>query len=412
MPTPHIEIKNLSKIFYSRLSDNLHKAGSALPHDGKDDKIALNNINLSLCSGETIGIIGRNGAGKSTLLSLIAGIASPTTGDMTIKGHVTAIMTLGIGLREDLTGRENIYLDGEIQGKSRESMDALMDNIIEFSELGHFIDKPVKTYSTGMKSRLAFSMLVEIEPEILIIDEALSAGDIFFAQKASRKIRDICAKGKIVILVSHSMGAIESMCNRCLWMEKGRIIMDDVPSVVTQAYLKKIREEDERTETHHARFEQSEINHDAAYQINHVIFRLADSDYPQTIFHTQDHFLTEITLERRGFGKGSLAMVIERIDGIIVYQETLDLNGIEPDKKLEFQLELSLNPLVLNKGYYQLKLQVNEGTLCSNHFTRLFEIKNNCMPSGGSPLLHYPAEISLVNKETSVCSDSIELIAQ
>lgn len=150
-----------------------------------------------------------------------------------------------MGLREHASGRENIYIDGEVQGKSRVEIDAVIDEIIEFAELGEFIDMPVRTYSTGMKSRLAFAMISCLEPEILIIDEALSAGDAKFSAKATRKIQEICAKGRIVILVSHSMASIQSMCNRCLWIDQGKIVMDGLPDQVCKAYIDAVRSEDE-----------------------------------------------------------------------------------------------------------------------------------------------------------------------
>ncbi|KTD61994.1 ABC transporter ATP-binding protein [Legionella spiritensis] len=413
MQTPEIEIIRLSKIFYRRLHDVLHnKNTNNEPSDGQD-KVALNNINLTLQSGETVGIIGRNGAGKSTLLSIIAGIASQTHGKVNIIGKVTAVMTLGIGLREDLTGRENIYLDGEIQGKSREEMNSVIDRIIAFSELDDFIDKPIKTYSTGMKSRLAFSMLVEIEPEILIIDEALSAGDVFFANKATKKIREICKKGKIVILVSHSMGTIESMCTRCLWMEKGEIIMDDAPDKVTKAYLQKIREEDEQAEIKQYQLATCDTLEQAGYKIINAELKLSGSDYAQNLFYTKDSFVMDITIQQVLPSNARLTVIIERIDGLTLHHQDYELQTLSATKESEtFILQLALESLVFNKGYYQLKLQVCENDAITSRFSRFFEIRNNHIPSGGFPLLDYPAQITLAKEDFPVCSDSIELITE
>ena len=196
-------------------------------------KKVLRGLSFQFAEGERIGVIGRNGAGKTTLLQLIAGIGVPTGGVLEINGHVTAIFTLGLGLREDLSGRENIFIDGELQGRSHAETAAVMAATIAFAELGEFIDRPVRTYSTGMKARLAFSMLVHIEPEILIIDEALSVGDAQFARKATAKMRELTQRGKILIVVSHSMGAIRDMCNRCLWIDGGVIRMDGTPEALS-----------------------------------------------------------------------------------------------------------------------------------------------------------------------------------
>lgn len=410
MHQPEIKLHNLTKVFYKHLTNALHNTGIKPGALSAADKIALDGINLTLNSGDIVGIIGRNGAGKSTLLSIIAGIADQTAGDMAIIGKVTAVMTLGIGLRDDLTGRENIYLDGELQGKSRQIMNDLIENIISFAELDDFIDMPVKTYSTGMKSRLAFSMLVEIEPEILIIDEALSAGDIFFAEKAAIKIQEICQKGKIVILVSHSMGSIESMCNRCLWMEAGQIIMDDRPELVTAAYLEKIRDEDEQAESQISHDELSNITEQACFRIMNIELKIQGSDYSQQLFYTKDSFAIEITITRIKQADASLTLFIERLDGLIVHHQCIHLDTHTKDS-LTFLIQLTQDSLVLNKGFYQLKLELREKDAVTNHFTRFFEVRNNHMPSGGAPLLHYPAQISLIKEEFSVCSDSIELIA-
>src|SRR5450755_2330055 len=169
---------------------------------------ALRDVSFEIREGERVGIIGRNGAGKTTLLSLLAGITDPLSGRVEIVGDVHAMLTIGAVLRDEATGRENIYLDGVVHGKSRENIDAHVDEVIAFSELAEFIDRPVRTYSSGMKARLAFSMGTFIEPDILIIDETLSVGDVFFSAKASRRMKEITARGRIVIVVSHALKVI------------------------------------------------------------------------------------------------------------------------------------------------------------------------------------------------------------
>lgn len=406
MSQPKVVIKNLSKVFYHSILDTVREGPYDKSRLSPDDKLVLDNLSLEFNSGETIGLVGRNGAGKSTLLSILAGISKQSHGEVLINGKVTAVMTLGLGLREDLTGRANIYLDGELQGKTRAEIDRIIDEIIQFAELDDFIDKPVKIYSTGMKSRLAFSMLVEIEPEILIIDEALSAGDAFFAEKASQKIKQICQKGKIVILVSHSMATIESMCNRCIWLEKGLIIMDGNPADVTQHYLQKIRDEDRQKGLQFDQKQMIQTTAEAKYKIIDVKMTRKDSDYQQAVFYTHESFAIaiEISGEQRT-GEMEINLSIERFDGLVV------CNVRHPELARDLPtLVFSLDSLVLNQGYYQAKIELIENGITTNQTTRFFEVKNDNMAKGGWSILDYPAEIIVNHEEVNQCSDSIELI--
>lgn len=245
----YVELDQVSKVFPVGSSATGELVAAMAGNQGQDTqaggKVAVDRLTLSITEGERLGIVGRNGAGKSTLLHMIAGISEPTAGVIRINGRVTSIMTLGVGLRDDLSGRENIYVDGEIQGKSRAEVDRVIDQVIDFAELGKFIGYPVRTYSTGMKARLAFAMITHIEPEILIIDEALSVGDASFSAKATARILDICARGKIVILVSHGMQSVRDICNRCIYLKDGQLVMDGSPEDVTKAYIEEVRGEDE-----------------------------------------------------------------------------------------------------------------------------------------------------------------------
>lgn len=396
MQLPKIEIRHLSKVFFHNILDTFKKSKSEAIKRVAKDKIVLNDLNVDIHSGDVVGIIGINGAGKSTLLSIIAGVTKQTRGEVNVTGKVTAVMTLGVGLREDLTGRENIYIDGEIQGKSHAEINAVIDEIISFSELGEFIDKRVKIYSTGMKSRLAFSMLVCIEPEILIIDEALSAGDVFFAEKAAKKIRDICERGKIVILVSHSMTTIKSMCNRCIWMDKGKIRMDGEPNAVTQSYLDNVSDEDNSTESYHYRDDLSEVAPHANYMVRSIRLYSDIRAAAIKVFYTGTPFFIEVGIEQRKRCDTSLSLSIERLDGLLVDYQCLALNEIHHS---EYHVQFSLMPLVLNKGLYLLRINLKEDQQITNRFVRLFEVKNNNMPDGGHALIHYPADITLMNEE-------------
>lgn len=202
---------------------------------------ALKDIDIHIDEGEKVGIIGRNGAGKSTFLKILAGYAEQTEGSVDIQGKVSAILEVGTSIQAEMTGRENIYLGGELYGLSKDKVDEIMPEIIEFVDIGEYFDRPVKTYSSGMRARLSFSLISFVKPEILIIDEALGVGDAAFVDKSAKKVRELCESGKILLIVSHSMGTIKEFTERCIWIEQGKIMLDGPSEDVVDAYQKYIR---------------------------------------------------------------------------------------------------------------------------------------------------------------------------
>ena len=198
---------------------------------------ALKNINVQIKEKEIIGIIGSNGSGKSTLLKILSKITTPTSGEAFIKGKVGSLLEVGTGFHDELTGRENIYLNGTILGMNKKQINDNIDNIINFSGVKDFIDTPVKRYSSGMRVRLAFSVAAYLEPEILIIDEVLAVGDASFQKKCLGKMDDAAKSGRTVLFVSHNMEAIMSLCTRVIWIDKGEIIRDGDPTSVVNEYL-------------------------------------------------------------------------------------------------------------------------------------------------------------------------------
>lgn len=188
-----------------------------------EDFYALNEVSFSVAKGEVFGIIGLNGAGKSTLLKIISGILKPTTGSIMVNGKIAPLIELGAGFNGDLSGIENIYLNGLILGYSKKMMKSKIEEIVEFSELGKFIHTPLKNYSSGMKARLGFSIATIIQPEVLIVDEVLSVGDIKFKEKSEKKISSMMEQGTTILFVSHSLGQIEKLCERVLWLEGGKV---------------------------------------------------------------------------------------------------------------------------------------------------------------------------------------------
>ena len=239
-----IKVENISMKF-RMTNDNMSSlkefAIAALKHKiNYNDFWVFKNINFEVKKGEVVGIVGRNGAGKSTILKIISGILTPTTGKVTLNGNVVPMLELGSGFDQDLTGRENIFLNGSILGYSEEFLKEKYDEIVEFSELGEFIESPIRNYSSGMMMRLAFSIATIVQPEILIVDEILAVGDEAFQKKSKRKMLELMGGGTTVLFVSHSIDQIREMCNRVIWLEKGEVKMEGETKMVCDAYQKYI----------------------------------------------------------------------------------------------------------------------------------------------------------------------------
>ena len=210
----------------------------------KNEFWALDDINFEVKTGEVIGLIGSNGAGKSTLLKIVAGVMKPTKGEIKVNGNVCPMIELGAGFDYDLTARENIYLNGAILGYSKDFIDKKFNDIVEFSELSNFLEVPVKNFSSGMIARLAFSIATIVDPEVLIVDEILSVGDLAFQQKSEEKMKSMICGGTTVLYVSHSIESIESLCDRVIWLEHGRIIEIGNPTDVCKKYQKMVLKEE------------------------------------------------------------------------------------------------------------------------------------------------------------------------
>lgn len=200
--------------------------------------IALENVSFDVYDGEVVGIIGRNGAGKSTTLSMIAKVLKPTSGSVSIKGRIAPLLELGAGFHHDLTGRENIVLNGVLLGLSRKEILNKIDEIISFAELEEFIDQPIRVYSSGMMARLGFSIAIQVEPEILLIDEVLSVGDQSFQKKSSDKIDEFRKKGTTIIFVSHDIATVERICDKVVWIDQHKVKMNGKTNDVVPEYKK------------------------------------------------------------------------------------------------------------------------------------------------------------------------------
>ncbi len=237
-----IEFKKVSKIYKLYKNDKRRLLSIFIKGIPYKEKRAVNNVSFDIKRGEAVAIFGKNGAGKSTILKMITGVTFPTSGEINVKGRVSALLELTSGFDTEFSGRENIYLKGRILGLKEEEIKKLEPAIVEFAELEEYIDQPVRTYSSGMKARLGFSVNVNIEPEILIVDEALSVGDESFKKKCTKKINEIIEKDNVTLLfVTHSTGVAKEFCRRGIVMKKGKIICDTNIEEAIEKYKESIK---------------------------------------------------------------------------------------------------------------------------------------------------------------------------
>ncbi|MBR2276113.1 MAG: ABC transporter ATP-binding protein [Lachnospiraceae bacterium] len=248
-----IEIKNLTKIYklYDRNRDRIKEALHLSKNINFKEHYALNDVSMNVYTGETVGIIGTNGSGKSTILKIITGVLNPTWGDVIIHGRISALLELGAGFNMGYTGLENIYLNGTMIGFTEQEIDEKLQDILDFADIGEFINQKVKTYSSGMFVRLAFAVAINIDPEILIVDEALSVGDVFFQNKCYRKFEEFKKQGKTILFVSHDLSSISKYCDKVVLLEKGNKIGEGEPREIIDMYKKVlVGQLDQQMDTH------------------------------------------------------------------------------------------------------------------------------------------------------------------
>ena len=235
-----IRVNNVSKLYklYDKPIDRLKESLGLSKTTKYKEHYALHDVNFDIHKGECVGIIGTNGAGKSTVLKIITGVLNPTAGNVEIDGRISALLELGAGFNMEYTGIENVYLNGTMIGFSKEEIDAKLDEILAFADIGDFVYQPVKTYSSGMFVRLAFAVAINIDPEILIVDEALSVGDVFFQLKCFKKFEEFKASGKTILFVSHDLSSIEKYCDKAILLDKGRNIAEGSPIEIINRYKK------------------------------------------------------------------------------------------------------------------------------------------------------------------------------
>lgn len=235
-----IQVQDVSKIYrlYEKPIDRLKESLSLTHKSYHRDFFALSNISFQVKKGETVGIIGTNGSGKSTILKIITGVLTPTTGNVRVSGVISALLELGAGFNMDYTGIENVYMNGTMMGFTRSQMDEKLPEILEFADIGDFVYQPVKTYSSGMFVRLAFALAINVEPEILIVDEALSVGDVFFQSKCYRRMEEIRKQGTTILMVTHDMGSVIKYCDRVVLLNKGHYVAEGPAGKMVDLYKK------------------------------------------------------------------------------------------------------------------------------------------------------------------------------
>ena len=364
-----IRAENLTKLYrISRKKSTSIKElvlHNLLRGEEKEEILALNDVSFSIEEGSALGIIGPNGSGKSTLLKIISGITQPTSGKIQVNGSVASLLELGAGFQPELTGMENIYLNGSVLGLSKKKIDAELDEIIQFAELEKFIYMPVKHYSSGMMMRLGFSIAVHIDPDILVLDEILAVGDSYFQEKSARKILDFRKRGKTILLVSHNLDQAEMMSEKILWLETGRVklfgkIDDAISGYVQEFYEKKLQQPPMPFNLEFGTVCTSSRLGSGEVLITKVAFKDKNDRDVRTVY-SGETLIIEVHYEAQKAGLDlEIVMGIGRFDDVSVTR--VDSTGSPrvlqncPKKGV---IKAVFSPLIMNKGGYRLSVALN-----------------------------------------------------
>lgn len=352
-----IEIKHLSKVYnlYDKPVDRLKEVFSIRHKSFHKEHRALNDISLQIQKGDSVGIVGKNGSGKSTLLKIITGIITPTGGEVTIRGKISALLELGAGFNPEYTGLENIYLNGIVMGYSRAQIEKKVEDIIGFAEIGDYIYQPVKTYSSGMFARLAFAVSINVEPEILIVDEILAVGDTRFQVKCIEKMKELKSKGTTILFVSHATEQIKRFCNKAVWLQDGEIRQVGEASEIVDVY------------ENYMRFGETEQPVQAEPVVKPAMAYINSIKINQDKFHTFDSLIAEVEYEIReeeieGFLLGIAIYTANRDRYIFGPNTYLDQVAV-PNKKGIHRVRYVIPSIPLIQGQYVLDVGIfnNEG---------------------------------------------------
>ena len=344
-----IKLENISKIYkiYSKPSDRLKEI--IFRKNLHRDFVALKNINLTINHGDIIGIIGENGAGKSTLLKIISKIIKPTTGKLKIFGKLSALLELGAGFHPDFTGRQNIYINGALLGLKKEEIKKREKEIIEFSELGEFIDQPVKTYSSGMYVRLAFSIATAIDPDILVVDEALSVGDQHFQKKSIDRMMKFCKEGRTILFCSHNFYHLQELCSKGIWLHKGEVKYEGNIKDAIQKYQSYLAEKEKLEE-------KKEEIHEKLIFIKELWQENSNGEKVEVFSIKEDIKLNlKIGSLSRKLLKGHIGLGIIRYDEILAFGVSTHFDGLKDIELIDDKVvSLELKNINLLPGEYRV----------------------------------------------------------
>jgi lipopolysaccharide transport system ATP-binding protein len=366
-PSPAVRIIGLTKVYklYDRNIDRLKESIHPLGKKYHRKFSALSRVNLEIKQGEVLGIVGKNGAGKSTLLNIIAGVTTPTSGEVTTRGKVSALLGLGTGFNPELTGIENIYLYGTLQGYAKPQMDAKLDDILAFADIGNFVHQPIKIYSNGMQARLGFAAAIHVDPDILIVDEVLAVGDELFKRKCYARIDSFMQEGKTILFVSHTVEIVNQLCTRAVFLDAGELILEGPPKLVTTYYLKYLyAKSEDRART---RDEIVQLNRDAERKA--AFSRKADEEPDRGEGRPVEQPL-------RLFGPQKPLQIAEYLSGFEsktkVIQKNADIDVF--DIKITTRDGRKVNYLVSGEEYFlEYRIRFNTG---AKHFAFSWTLKN------------------------------------
>lgn len=392
-----ISVKNVSKNFkvYFDKGTLLKERILFWKRNHYEKRQVLNNISFDIKKGQTVGLIGRNGSGKSTMLKMLTGIYYPNGGSIETKGRISSLIELGAGFHPDMSGRDNIYTNASIFGLSRKEIDARLNDIIEFSELEEFIDNPVRTYSSGMYMRLAFSVAINVDADILLIDEILAVGDTNFQHKCFKKLNDLKAKGITIVLVTHDSGTIQSFCDRAIWIENGQVQYDGDSSTAIDLYLEymsnesKLRLLDAEDKARLKKMNSNKNNVENDQSQNHFgscmnqITRayMIDKNGKETWIHETNNpckLVIEFNIKEYNEYKYVFGMGFLTRDGKYIYGTNTQIDKIDiPYKKgTNGKVIFDIESLPLLKGEYSVNVSIVDINGTPIDFYREYEVLN------------------------------------
>ncbi len=374
-----ISIQNLTKIYklYDRPIDRLKESLGFSKSKKHREHYALNNISFDINKGETVGIIGTNGSGKSTCLKIITGVLNPTEGNITVEGRISALLELGAGFNGEYTGLENVYLNGTMLGFSKDEIDKKLQDILDFADIGDFIHQPVKTYSSGMFVRLAFAVAINIDPEILIVDEALSVGDVFFQSKCYHKFEEFKKRGKTILFVSHDLGSIAKYCDRVILLNKGDLLADGSPKEVIDLYKQILVDRSGNFDVA-ARFEEKE-EHKAPVDLN-----------PDELWKNS----LPLNPETLSYGEKQA----EIVDFAIIDEHGAISNAIRKDTPFKIRMKVHFNEDV-DEPVLAFTIKDLQGTEITGTNTMFEKIQFGLVKKGEDRVVEFSQQMTLQGKE-------------